>query len=102
MAVPLNVSDLTVSRQRSYQVILPSSDIGKALPYERPHPLELMHYLSDGRISIDSIETEQLMKQVAIGRKNCLFAGSIVVGDRAAGFMTLVSSAIRIHLHVWQ
>ena len=90
------------AEQRTYQVILPSSDFGKSLQYVRNHKLELMRYLSDGRIPIDNNETEQLMKQVAIGRKNWLFAGSIVGGERAAGFMTLVSSAVRSNLHVWQ
>lgn len=89
-------------KNRTYQVILPTSDFGKALQYVRNHHAELKHYLSDGRVPIDNNETEQLMKQVAIGRKNWLFAGSIVGGERAAGFMTLVSSAVRNNLHVWQ
>ncbi len=89
-------------RDSPYQVILPTSDFGKALQYIRNHHAELKHYLSDGHVPIDNNETEQLMKQVAIGRKNWLFAGSIVGGERAAGFMTLVSSAVRNNLHVWQ
>ena len=39
---------------------------------------------------------------IRIGRKNWLFAVSIVCGERAAGFMALVSSAVRSNLHVWQ
>ncbi|MFM7243231.1 MAG: IS66 family transposase, partial [Planctomycetaceae bacterium] len=45
--------------------------------------------------------TEQLMKQVAIGRKNWLFIGSIDAGYRAADMMTLVSSAVRNDLDVF-
>ena len=41
------------------------------------------------------------MKQVAIGRKNWLFIGSVAAGYRAADFLTLVSSAVRNHLDVW-
>ena len=41
------------------------------------------------------------MKQVAIGRKNWLFAGSVAAGERSAGWMTLVSSALRNDLDVW-
>lgn len=89
-------------KNRTYQVLLPSSDFGKAIQYVRNHRTELKRYLSDGRIPIDNNETEQLMKQAAIGRKNWLFAGSIVGGERAAAFMTLVSSAVRNDLHVWQ
>ena len=42
------------------------------------------------------------MKQVALGRKNWLFAGSVAGGERTAGFLTLVSSAMRNDLDVWQ
>jgi transposase len=45
-------------------------------------------------------ETEQLMKQVATGRKNWLFVGSVDAGERAAAFLTLVSSALRNDLDV--
>ena len=41
------------------------------------------------------------MKQVAIGRKNWLFIGSLGAGARAADLMTLVSSALRNDLHVF-
>ena len=41
------------------------------------------------------------MKQVAIGRKNWLFVGSVDAGRRAADFLTLVSSAVRNDLDVW-
>src|SRR5690606_21264063 len=50
---------------------------------------------------MDNNETEQLMRQVAIGRKNWLFAGSVAAGERAADFLTIVSSAIRNDLSVW-
>ena len=41
------------------------------------------------------------MKQVAIGRKNWLFIGSVAAGERAADFLTLVSSALRNDLDVY-
>jgi hypothetical protein len=44
---------------------------------------------------------EQLMKQVALGRKNWLAIGSLEAGERAANLMTLASSAMRNDLHVW-
>ena len=50
----------------------------------------------------DNNETEQLMRQVALGGKNWLFAGSIRGGERTAGFFTLVSSALRDDLDVWR
>jgi len=104
-AVPLwNAIDqwLEEVKTRTYQTILGKSDFGKAIQYIRNHHGQLKHYLSDGRVPIDNNETEQLMKQVAIGRKNWLFAGSVMGGERAAGLLTLVSSAVRNNLHVWQ
>ena len=87
--------------QRTEQVIVPKSDMGKALQYVRNHHVELRRYLEDGRVPFDNNETEQLMRQVALGRKNWLFAGSILGGERNAAFLTLTSSAIRNDLDVW-
>ncbi len=47
-------------------------------------------------------DVEQLMKQVAVGRKNWIFIGSVAAGERAADFLTLVSSAVRNDLDVWK
>jgi len=87
--------------QRTTNVILPKSDFAKALQYVRNHFVELQRYLDDGCLPFDNNETEQLMKQVAVGRKNWLFAGSVEGGERNAGFLTLVSSALRNDLDVW-
>jgi transposase len=81
--------------------VLPKSKFAQALGYLRNHWEQLQTYLSDGRIPIDNNEVEQLMKQVAIGRKNWLFIGSVAAGERAADFLTLVSSAVRNDLDVW-
>ncbi len=55
----------------------------------------------DGRIPIDNNDCEQLMKQVALGRKNWLFTGSVRAGYRSADLMTICSSAIRNNLDVF-
>jgi transposase len=81
--------------------VLPKSKLGEALGYLRNHWEPLQTYLSDGRIPMDNNEVEQLMKQVALGRKNWLFIGSVAAGERAADFLTLVSSAVRNDLDVW-
>ena len=60
----------------------------------------LTEHLSDGEIPIDNNQCEQLMKQVALGRKNWLFVGSIGSGYRTATLLTIVSSAIRNDLDV--
>lgn len=75
--------------------------IGEAKGYLLNQWSGLLKYLEDGRIPIDNNECEQLMKQVALGRKNWLFIGSVAAGYRAANLMTLCSSAIRNDLDVY-
>ena len=81
--------------------VVPKSGFGQALTYLRNHWDPLRMYLRDGRMPIDNNEVEQLMKQVAIGRKNWLFIGSVAAGERAADLLTLISSAVRNDLDVW-
>ena len=80
---------------------LPKSLLAKAVGYLRNQWHGLQTYLTDGRGPIDNNDVEQLMKQVALGRKNWLFVGSVEAGRRAADFLTLVSSAVRNDLDVW-
>ena len=81
--------------------VLPKEKFAEALGYLRNQGDALQVYLDDGRLPIDNNETEQLMKQVAIGRKNWLFVGSVAAGERAADFLSIVSSAVRNDLDVW-
>jgi transposase len=81
--------------------VLPKDKINEALTYIRNQKDALEIFLGDGRVPIDNNDVEQLMKQVAIGRKNWLFIGSVPAGERAADFLTLVSSAVRNDLDVY-
>lgn len=81
--------------------LLPKEAISHAIGYINNHWAALQVYVSNAHVPIDNNLTEQLMKQVAIGRKNWLFIGSLAAGGRTADLMTLVSSAIRNDLHVW-
>jgi transposase len=85
---------------RPLQDVLPKSDFAEALRYIRSHWKELNVYVRDGRIPIDNNSVEQLMKQVAMGRKAWLFVCSVVGGEQSARMMTLVSSARRHDLDV--
>jgi hypothetical protein len=80
--------------------ILPKSDFAEAVGYIRNHWAALNVYVRDGRIPIDNNDVEQLMKQVALGRKAWLFVGNVKAGERSAMMMTLVSSAKRHDLDV--
>ncbi len=94
-------TELNSVDDRVEQVVLPKSDLRKALNYLRNHWTELTRYLNDPLLPIDNNECEQLMRQVGLGRKNWLFCGSVAGGERNAGFLTLVSSAHRNDLDVW-
>ena len=83
------------------QDVLSKDSFGQALTYLRNQFEPLLVYLDDGLMPIDNNETEQLMKQVAIGRKNWLFIGDVEPGYRAADLLTLVSSAVRNDLDVF-
>lgn len=80
--------------------LLPKSDFAEAVRYIRNHWTALNVFVSDGRIPIDNNYVEQLMKQVALGRKAWLFVGNVQAGERSAMMMTLVSSAKRHDLDV--
>jgi hypothetical protein len=94
-------TELNAIDERTAQVVLPKSELRKALNYTRNHWTELTRYLDDPLLPMDNNECEQLMKQVAIGRKNWLFAGSVAGGERNANFITLISSAHRNDLDIW-
>ena len=81
--------------------VLPKSDFAEAVRYLRNHWQALSVYVRDGRIPIDNNSVEQLMKQVAMGRKAWLFVCSVAGGEQSAKMMTLVSSARRHDLDVW-
>jgi hypothetical protein len=81
--------------------VLPKSRLGEAIRYLKNQWPPLTVFLGDGRVPFDNNETEQLMKQVATGRKNWLFIGSVEAGYRAAILLTIVSTAHRYHLDVW-
>jgi transposase len=80
--------------------LLPKDKMQGAINYLLNQWEALTRYLHDPRIPIDNNECEQLMRQVALGRKNWLFIGSVNSGYEMSWLMSVVSSAIRNHLHV--
>ncbi|TWU07834.1 IS66 family transposase [Stieleria varia] len=80
--------------------LLPKDKMQSAINYVTNQWEALTRYMSDPLIPFDNNESEQLMRQVALGRKNWLFVGSVKSGCEMTWLMSLVSSAIRNHLHV--
>ena len=111
---PLSVEDRVALRQRESvpllnrlrtlldsdecSRVLPKSVFAEALGYLRNHWQALLLYTTDGVLPIDNNDVEQLMKQVATGRKNWLFKGSVEAGNRAATLLTLI---VTVHKHHW-
>ena len=61
-----------------------SSPVTQAVSYALNIEEELKKFLKDSRLDIDNTPAERLKRGIAIIRKNCLFAGSEVGGQRLA------------------
>jgi transposase len=71
-----------------YQKVLPKSAIGEAIAYALRRMGNMELYLVDGKIEIDNNLVENIIRPVAIGRKNYLFAGSHEAAQRSAMIYT--------------
>ncbi len=69
------------------------SELAKAIHYALSRWVALTRYRDDGRIEIDNNAAERALRAVALGRKNYLFAGADVGGERAAAIYSLVGTA---------
>jgi transposase len=69
------------------------SELSKAIRYATSRWEALTRYCDDGRIEIDNNAAERALRCVALGRKNYLFAGSDVGGERAAALYSLIGTA---------
>ncbi len=67
----------------------PSTNLAKAAGYLLNHWPALSRFLEDGRIDLDNNLTEQQLRDIALGRKNYLFAGSHEAARRAADLYSL-------------
>ena len=65
----------------------------KAIDYSLNRWAALTRYLDDPALPIDNNHDEQQIRPWATGRKNWLFAGTLLAGQRAAAIMSLIQSA---------
>ena len=77
------------------------SPLGKAIGYAQNRWAALLRYLEDGRLEIDNGEVERLIRLVALGRKNFLFAGSDAGAERAAVAYTILATCTLHELDPW-
>jgi transposase len=69
------------------------SAIAKAIDYCLNHWVGLGRFLLDGDVPIDNNYVENRIRPWALGRRNWLFIGSQLAGERAAVVMSLLQSA---------
>jgi transposase len=67
--------------------------IAKAIDYSLKIWCGLSRFLVDGDVPVDNNHIENQMRPWALGRKNWLFIGSQLAGERAAVVMSLLQSA---------
>jgi hypothetical protein len=65
----------------------------KAMDYSLRRWAALSLYATDGRLPIDNNPVENVIRPIAIGKKNWLFVGSERAGQRAAAIQSLLATA---------
>ena len=65
----------------------------KAIDYTLKRWAALMRYLDDPALPIDNNHDEQQIRTWATGRRNWLFVGTLLAGQRAAAITSLIQSA---------
>jgi len=75
--------------------VLPKSVIGLAIAYTLKNWQALTRYTTDGFLDIDNNIAERVLRHIAIGRKNWLFAGSAHGAETAATLFSITSSCHR-------
>jgi transposase len=75
--------------------VLPKSLIGLAIAYTLKNWQALERYTTDGFLDIDNNIAERALRQIAVGRKNWLFAGSAAGAETAATLFSIASSCHR-------
>ena len=98
---------LTIRRSRSKPLLLEfkawllvdrprlvKADVtARAMDYTLRRWDALLVHLDDARVPVDNNAVENVIRPIALGRKNWLFIGSEQAGERAAVLMSLIESA---------
>lgn len=84
------------------KLVLPKSQIGKAFAYSQTRWDNLSAYLYDGNLQIDNNLVENVIRPIALGRKNYLFAGSHDAAQRAAMAYTFFANCKKHEVNPYQ
>ena len=86
------LAELRAALDRMRGLGTPDGAFYKAWHYLDAQWPHLTLFVDDGRVPIDNNNSEQMMRPVAVGRKNWLFAGSIKGGKNAAIFYSVIGT----------
>ncbi len=78
--------------QNTYSKVLKRSLMGKAIAYAYPLVPRMRHYLYDRRIFIDNNKVENVIRPIALSRKNFLFCGDKQAAENTAIICSLLAS----------
>lgn len=73
--------------------VAPGGGTARAIDYSLRRWQALSRYATDGRLPIDNNPVENIIRPIAIGKKNWLFTGSERAGKRAAAIQSLLATA---------
>jgi transposase len=75
------------------QWLVKADATARAIDYSLSNWAALTTFLNDGAVPIDNNAAENAIRPLAVGRKNWLFVGSQLAGERAAVLLSLIESA---------
>jgi hypothetical protein len=87
--------------EANYKHLRPKSPLAKAMGYAMRQWEALGRYLEDGRIPLDNGEPERRNRDIAMGRRNYLFAGSDTGAKRAAIVYSLLGGCALNGVEPW-
>jgi hypothetical protein len=88
------VADALHARLTTQRLRLVKADAtARAIDYSLSNWPALTTFLGDGAVPIDNNAAENAIRPLAVGRKNWLFVGSRLAGERAAVLVSLIESA---------
>jgi transposase len=85
--------ELRAWMQKAQSRLSSKSETAGAIRYALACWHALTRYAEDGLLEMDNSAAERALRSVALGRKNFLFVGSDVGGERAAAMYSLIGSA---------
>ena len=85
-----------VDEQLARQGLLPSNKLTQALAYARERKAQLMVFLGDEDVPMDTNHLERALRPIPMGRKNWLFCWT-EVGAKHAGIVQSLITTCRLH-----